>query len=106
MSSPYSKIWRSSNDLSDYVNFHFYNHLCAATTVFLSAQNISDDHPAVEILHGLETTTYCLNENSSGYVLRLARCIIQAILGWANMLNGRLKVAPYVLSFHFSDSAS
>ena len=93
MSSRYSKFRRSSYDISDYINFHFYNHLCAATTVFLYAQNISDDHPALEILHDLETTAYYANENSSGHILWLARCIIQAILRWASMLNSRLKVA-------------
>ena len=71
------------------------DHLYAATTVFLHAQNISDDHPAVEILHDLETIA-CYN-----LLGRLARCIIQAILRWADMLNCRLKVgAPYVLWFH------
>ena len=98
MSSHYSQFSRSSHDLSDYVNIYFYNHLCAATTVFLSAQNISDDHPAVEILRDLETTAYCVNENSSSYVLWLAGCIMQVTLRWANMLNCRLKVAaPYIL---------
>jgi hypothetical protein len=82
--------------LSDYADLHFYNHLCAATTVFLYGQNISDDHPAVEILHDLETSAYHVDKNSSGYILRLARCIIKVILRWANMLNCRLKVAtPY-----------
>ena len=75
--------------------------------VFLYAQNISDDHPAVQFLHDLETTAYCVDKNSSGYILRLAQCIIQAILRWANKLdlNCRLKVgAPYVLWFQLSVS--
>jgi len=80
-----------SHDLSDYVNFHFYGHLCAATTIFLYARNISDDHPAVEILHDLETTAYYVDKNSSDFVLMLARCIIRAILRWTNMLNCCLK---------------
>ena len=66
------KISRSSHELSDYVNFHFSDHLSAATTGFLYAQNI-DDHPAVEFLHDLETRTYYVDENLSGYIL--ARCI-------------------------------
>ena len=55
--------------------------------VFLHAQNISDDHPAVELFHYLETTAYY---KLSGYIL--ARHIIYAILRWANMLNHRLEV--------------
>jgi hypothetical protein len=75
--------------------------------VFLYAQKISDDHPAVEILHDLETTAYYVDNNPSGHILRLARCIIQAILRWTDMLNCRLKIgAPYVLWFHFSDTTS
>ena len=61
---------------------------------FLYAQNISDDHPAVEILHDLEATAYY--GEYSGYTL--GRHFIRAILKWANMLKYRLKVgAPYVL---------
>ena len=96
-----------SHELSDYVSFYFYDHLCAATAVFLYAQKIPDDHPAVEIIHDLETTAYSVDENWSVYILRLARRIIQTILRWANMLNCRLKVGPpYVLWFHFSDTTS
>jgi hypothetical protein len=65
--------------------------------VFLHAQNISDDHPAVEFLHELESTAYFVDKNLSGYIL--ARCIIQAILGWANMLNCLNVGALYVLLF-------
>ena len=66
--------------------------------IFFSGQDISDNHPAVEILHDLETISYYVDKNSSDYVLRLARYIIQAILRWADMLNCRLKVGtPYVL---------
>ena len=97
------KFWRSSHDLSEYVYYHFYDHLCAATTIFLSARNITDDHPALEILHDMETTAYFVDENSSA----LRRHIIQVILRWLSMLNSHLKVgAPYVLWFHFSDTIS
>ena len=62
--------------------------------MFQYEQNISDDHPAVAILHGLETTAYYVE--GSGYTL--GRCIIRAILIWAYILKCRLKVgAPYVL---------
>jgi hypothetical protein len=91
----FKKFCHSSHELSDYVNLHFYNHLCAATAVFPSAQNISDVHPAAKFLHDLETTAYYVDDNLSGYILKLARCIIQAILRWANMLiqNCRLNVS-------------
>ena len=103
----FSKFRCSSHELSDYVFSYFYDHLCAATTDFLYAQNISDDHPAVEILHDLETTTYHVDKILSGYILRLARWIIQVILRWANMLYCRLKVGrPYVLWLHFYDTTS
>ena len=99
----FSQFWHSSNELSDYVDIHFYDHLCAATTVFLYAQNISDDHPAVEILHDLETaaySSYYVGKNLSGDIL--ARRIIQAIFKWTNMLKCRLKVgARDVLWFSF-----
>ena len=76
------------------ISMTIYN-LCAATSVSLSARNISDDHPAVQILHDLETTTYYVDENWSGN--NMARCIIQAILKWTNMLYCCLKVTvPYV----------
>jgi Ser/Thr protein kinase RdoA (MazF antagonist) len=66
--------------------------------VLLYAQNISDDHPAVEMLRDLENTTYRVDNNSSGYILRLAHSIIHVILRWADMLNCNLKVVlPYVL---------
>ena len=58
--------------------------------VFLNAQNIYDDHPALEILHVLETATYYVDENFSDHIL--SRCVIQVILRWADMLNCRLKV--------------
>ena len=70
---------------------------------FLYSLNISDDHPAVEFLRGLENTAYYVDKNSSCYILRLARCIIQVILRWANMLNGRLQVgAPLCTVVLFS----
>ena len=72
--------------------------------VFRCPQYISDDHPAVEFLHVLETTAYYADKNSD-YTLR--RYIIQAILSWANILKNRLKVgASYVLWFHFSETTS
>ena len=81
--------------------------------ILLRAQNISDNHPAVELLHDLETTAYYVDKNLSGYSNRmLVRFIIQAssILKWTNtMLNYRLKVpqwVPYVLWFHFPDTTS
>jgi hypothetical protein len=89
------------------VSSHFYDHLCAATTVFLDAQNISDDHPAVEFLNDLEATTYYVDENSSGYIL--VRWIIYSILRWVNMLNCRplVKVgASYVLWCFLTQLAS
>ena len=89
----------------DYVCSHFYDHLCAATAVFLCAQNISDNHPAVEFLHDLETTTYNVDKNLSGYIQLQAQHVILAILRWADMVICRLKVgAPYVVWFHFSDT--
>ena len=92
----------SSHELSEYVCSHFYDHLCAATTGFLHAQNISDNHPAVEILCDMEITAYYVDKNSSVYILRLARCIILDILRWADMLNSCLKVcAPYLLWIFF-----
>ena len=79
-----------------------YSHHC-----FFCAQNISDDHPAVAILHDLETTTYYVDKNSSDSSYMLARTIIQTILKWTNMLNSRLKVgALYVVCTHFSDKTS
>ena len=96
-----SKFWRSSHDLSNYVSLHFYDHLCAATLV-LYDQNISDDHPALEFLHDLETTAYYVDINSAGYICTLARFVIEAILRWANMLNCRLKVgAPSAMYYCF-----
>jgi hypothetical protein len=61
-----------------------------------------DNHPAVEFLHDLETTAYYVDENSSGYIIRLARTIVKAILEWADSL--LLVGAPYVLWFQFSDN--
>ena len=93
---------RFSYELSDYAYHHFYDHLCAATTVFRDGQNFSDDHPAVEILHHLETAAYYVDGKLSD---ELTRYIIQAILRWADMLYSRLKVgAPYVLWFLFFDT--
>ena len=70
----------------------------------LCGQNISDDHPAEQILHDLESTAYYVGENSLSYIRKLARGIIHVILRWAEMHCCRLKVgAPYVLCFHLSD---
>ena len=97
----------SSHDLADYVKYHFYEHLCAATPVYYYLQNISDEHPALEILHDLETTAYRVDESlSDASASRLARCIIQDILRWTNILDCHLKVGvPYVLCF-FSETTS
>ena len=46
----------------------------------------------MEILHDLETTTYHVDGNLSDYILKLAQCIIQAILKFVNMMYYRLKV--------------
>ena len=63
--------------------------------------NISDDHPAVEILRDLENTAYYIYKNLSGYIFRLARCIIQTVLRWANMLNSGLEVGVRPMYFFF-----
>ena len=89
----------SSHEVFEYVYLHFYDHLCAATRVFIHGKNIPDDHPAVEILRDLETTAYHVDENVSGYIIM--RRIIQAILKWADMLNYRLKVGTPYVSFAF-----
>ena len=65
---------------------------------FFHAQNISSDHPAVEILRDLEATTYHVDKNILGQKFDLALHIFDAILRWAEMLKCRLKVGvPYVL---------
>ena len=72
---------------------------------FFNAQNISNDHPAVEFLRDLEATPYYFDENFLGRKIHLAQHIFQAILRWANKLKCHLKVsAPYVLWFYFSDT--
>jgi hypothetical protein len=45
------------------------SHFSEATTVFFYQQNISDNHPAVEILRNLENTAHYVDKNLSGYVL-------------------------------------
>ena len=66
--------------------------------IFLYAQNIPDDHPAIEVLHDLETTAYYIDGDLPGYNL----AIVQVILRWANMLNSRLKVVrPMYCGFTF-----
>ena len=78
------------------------HHLCAATTDFFNAQNIFDDHPAIEILRNLEATAYYLDRNLLGQRLSLARRTFLAILRWADMLNCYLKVgAPHYFAFIF-----
>ena len=97
-------MWRSSHDVSEYITNHFYDHLCKATTGFLDGQNASDDHPALELLHYLETTAYKNLSRS-----KLGQHVIYSILRWENMLNCRpsLEVdAPYLLWFHFSNATS
>ena len=56
----------------------------------LYTRNISDDHPVVQILHDLETKAYHVDENIPGHID--ARYFIKIVLGWADMLNCRLKV--------------
>ena len=73
---------------------------------FLYVQNIPGDHPAFEILHDLEATAYSVDKNLSDDILRFARCIIQVILRWANVLDCHLKVGAHVLWFRFSDTTS
>ena len=51
--------------------------------VLLHERIFSDDHPAVDFFHDLETTAYYLNESSSS---RLSRLIIESILRWADHL--------------------
>ena len=74
----------SSHKLSPYVLEYFYDHLCKATTDFLYEQNISDEHPALELLHYMETTAY---NNLSGFIL--GQHLMYSILRWENMLNCR-----------------
>ena len=69
-----------------------YYHLRAATRDFLNAQNISDDHPAVEFLRDLEATAYYLDKKLLGQKLSLARPTFLAILKWADILHCLLKV--------------
>ena len=93
-----------SHDLSEYITDHFYDHLCNATTDFLYEQGISNEHPALELLHYLETTAY---DDLSEF--KLGRHVMYSILRWANMLicHPSLEVdAPYLLCFHFSDPTS
>ena len=52
--------------------------------VFLYERIISDDHPALKILHDLETTAYYVGSSSSSSWL--SRFIIQSILRWADTL--------------------
>ena len=79
---------------------HFYSHLCAATAALVYAQNISNDHPAVEIFHDLETRTYYV-QNLTGH---LEQRIIHTILKWTtNMLDldSPMKVGALNLPFFF-----
>ena len=76
-------------------------YVTAATTVFLDAQNISDDYPALEIFHDLETKPYRFNKNSRNN-MELAQHIMHAILRWTDMLNCHMKVgAPCTLDSRF-----
>ena len=65
----------------------------------LYARNISDDHPAVQILHDLETKSYYVDEDMPGYIL--ARQFIGTILRWAGMLGCRLMVRCMYCGFAF-----
>ena len=58
----------------EYVD-HFYNHLCKATADFLYGQNISGEHPSLELFHYLETTVY--NKLSGS---KLGRHVMYSIL--------------------------
>ena len=62
--------------------------------VFLQvhARNISDDHPAVEFLHDLETIAYYVDESLSGSGRLMTGRIIKDILRWADMLISHLEV--------------
>lgn len=94
---------KSSLDLAEYVRSNLYQHLCAATEIFLSGQNIPGDHPAVSILDDLDRTTYYhLDANQSHCISYLAQYTIRSVVRWADMLNGHLKVgALCILWFHF-----
>jgi len=81
------------HDLSDYIVCHFYDHLCKATTDFLYEQNISDEHPASELLHFLETTAY---NNLSRF--NLGRPVMYSILQWENMLDCRSSLEGVAMS--------
>ena len=93
LSPHFLKFWRSSNDLSVYARSHFYDHLLAATKVFLHARIILDNHPAVKLFHDLETTAYYIVKSLSSW---MSQFIIQCILRWADNLirNSHLKVRP------------
>lgn len=94
-SNPFKVIF----ELSDYVLYYFYHHLCAATEKIRSGRDILADHPAVEILNDL--TYYHPNQRSH----HLTRYTIQAVLRWAaDTLNG-LKLL-HILRSHFSNTTS
>ena len=73
---------------------------------FLYPQYISNDHPAMDFLHNLETKSYYVDKDSLG--VTLGGCIMKAILRWANMLKCHMKVCSsmYCGFLHFSDTTS
>ena len=77
---------------------------------FFNAWDICVGRPALELFHDLETTVYYVDESSESSC-RLARCIIEDILKWADRMKCHLELtcevgALYVLWFHFSDTTS
>ena len=56
------------------------------------------DHPAVQILRGLENITYCYDDATLSYDYRyLVRSCASGILKWADMLINYLKVGVLYL---------
>jgi hypothetical protein len=98
-----SDLWSSRDDLPGYVQSNLYRHLCDATKIFLSEQNAPDDHLAVKLLNDLDTITYLhFDVNKFHCMSNLARHTIGPVLGWADMLNSRLKVCvPISFGFTF-----
>jgi hypothetical protein len=64
------------------------------------------DHPAVQILRGLESITYCYDDATLSYDYRyLVRSCAFGVLKWADMLINYLKVGVFVYGcVHFSNT--
>ncbi|KAF8816488.1 hypothetical protein BYT27DRAFT_7182040 [Phlegmacium glaucopus] len=77
-----SDVHSSSDELLEYARSNLYQHLCDATKDLLSG-NIPSDHPAVQLLNNLDTTTYCY-AHQSHFKSSLAACTIRSILRWAD----------------------